>query len=393
MKNPLISSIRLFILLLILVFVVKNWFGINMPLLKKDTAPQSLLNQRLKMPDGFSLSVFADKLPGARMLLLTDADDLLVSLPKRGKIMLLEQDVNADGIADASRELISGLNLPHGMGFYQDWLYIAEADAIGRIKFDAKSGKTKGVYQRIIMGLPKGGNHWSRSLHFGPDNRLYVSVGSSCNVCEEDDPRRAALLRFTPEGQQAEIFASGLRNTVGFDWHPVTHELYGVDNGRDFLGDDFPPCELNRIHQGGFYGWPYVNGQQIPDPDFGAKNLDKLANSIAPIHEFGAHTAPLSLVFIKHDKLRSAIKADALVALHGSWNRSIKTGYKVVALQFDPETGISERDFITGFELDDDVIGRPVDIVEASEGRGLYISDDFTGSIYRVSYSGNKGSF
>jgi len=384
MKKLIISSVRFLIILSILLLIVKSWFGVNMPLLKKDTASQQLLNQRLQLPEGFSLSVFADKLPGARMLLLTETGDLLVSLSKHGKIILLHKDADADSFADASRELISNLNLPHGMSFYQDWLYIAETDAVGRVRFDAKKGKTVGEYQRIITGLPEGGNHWSRSLHFGPDGMLYVSVGSSCNVCQEKDPRRAALLRFTPEGKQAEIFASGLRNTVGFDWHPTTHELYGVDNGRDLLGDDFPPGELNHIEQGDFYGWPYVNGQQVLDPDFGDKA--KLETSIAPVHEFAAHTAPLSLIFIKNAKLRAAIKADALVALHGSWNSSKKVGYKIVALQFDSKNDIIESDFITGFEVNGNVIGRPVDIVEAPGG-SLYISDDFTGSIYKVSYA------
>lgn len=386
MKKLIISSICLLILLGIFWFVVNTWFGINIPLIRKNTPTQEVLDQQMVMPAGLSLSVFADKLPGARMLRVTATGDLLVSLPRRGQIMILDRDANGDGVADGSRELLGGLSWPHGMDFYQDWLYIAETDAIGRIRYNASTRQTNGNYERIITGLPKGGNHWSRSLRFGPDGMMYVSIGSSCNVCEEKDPRRAAILRFTPDGRHSEIFASGLRNTVGFDWHPSTHELYGVDNGRDFLGDDFPPCELNRIVQGGFYGWPYVNGRQIPDPDYGDVNQEKLTNSIVPVHEFGAHTAPLSIVFIQNVKLRSVIQGDALVALHGSWNRSVKTGYKILALQFDPEKGISEKDIITGFEQNDDVIGRPVDIAEASDG-SIYISDDFTGSVYRVSHT------
>lgn len=386
MKKFLVLSV---IFLPSLWFVISGWLGINAPLLQKSTASISVLEQRIQMPKGFSLAVFADKLPGARMLLITDKGDVLVSLPKEGKVMLLEQSSQLKGVAGRRSELINKLNLPHGLAIYQDWLYIAETDAIGRIQFDASTGKTRGDYQRIITDLPEGGNHWSRSLHFGPDNKLYVSVGSSCNVCVEQDPRRATLLRFTAEGKQAEIFATGLRNTVGFAWRPVTNKLYGVDNGRDFLGDNFPPCELNQIEQGQFYGWPYVNGHQVADPDMASNDQDWLAGSTAPVYEFGAHTAPLSLLFLKSKILRSALKADALVALHGSWNRSVKTGYKLVALRFDAEQGITESDFITGFEKQDDVIGRPVDIVEAKDG-SLYISDDFSGSIYRVSYSKGK---
>ena len=386
MKKLIIFSICLLILLGIIWLVVNTWFGINIPLIRKNTPTQRVLDQQMVMPAGLSLSVFADKLPGARMLRVTATGDLLVSLPSRGQIMILDRDADLDGVADASRELLGGLNWPHGMDFYQDWLYIAETDAIGRIRYNASTRQTNGNYDRIITGLPKGGNHWSRSLRFGPDGMMYVSIGSSCNVCEEKDPRRAAILRFTPDGKHSEIFASGLRNTVGFDWHPSTHELYGVDNGRDFLGDDFPPCELNRIVQGKFYGWPYVNGRQIPDPDYGDLKQEKLTNSIGPVHEFGAHTAPLSIVFIQNVKLRSIIQGDALVALHGSWNSSVKTGYKILALQFDPEKGISEKDLITGFEQNGDVIGRPVDIAEAPDG-SIYISDDFTGSVYRLSHS------
>ena len=386
MKKLIIFSIRLLIFLGIIWFVVNTWFGFNIPLIRKNTPTQEVLDQQMIIPAGLSLSVFADKLPGARMLRVTATGDLLVSLPSRGQIMILDRDADLDGVADASRELLGGLSWPHGIDFYQDWLYIAETDAIGRIRYNASTRQTNGTYERIITGLPKGGNHWSRSLRFGPDGMMYVSIGSSCNVCEEKDPRRAAILRFTPDGRHSEIFASGLRNTVGFDWHPSTHELYGVDNGRDFLGDDFPPCELNRIVQGKFYGWPYVNGRQIPDPDYGDVNQEKLTNSIGPVHEFGAHTAPLSIVFIQNVKLRSVIQGDALVALHGSWNRSVKTGYKILALQFDPEKGISEKDIITGFEQNGDVIGRPVDIAEAPDG-SIYISDDFTGSVYRVSHT------
>ncbi|WP_305906987.1 PQQ-dependent sugar dehydrogenase [Methylomarinum sp. Ch1-1] len=362
-------------------------FGINIPLIGKDTPTQELLNRRLQMPAGLSLSVFASDLNGARDLVVTDSGDVLVSLPREGQVMLLKRDGDDDGGSDGRKALLSGLNLPHGLALYKNWLYVAETDAVGRIRFDADSRQTLGDYRRIVSGLPKGGSHWSRSLRFGPDGKLYVSIGSSCNVCEENDPRRAAIMRFTPEGEQGEIFASGLRNTVGFAWRPSTGELYGVDNGRDFLGDDFPPCELNLIERGQFYGWPYVNGNQAPDPDYGDKNPEKASRSVPPVHEFGAHTAPLSIVFIDDDKLRSLMQGSALVAMHGSWNRSVKTGYKLVALQFDAEQGIIERDFITGFEMHDDVIGRPVAIAEAADG-SLYISDDFTGSIYRISDSG-----
>ena len=385
MKNFLLSVIRFSILAALLGYLVSFWFGINIPLFKKGAPTAATLKQRMELPPGFNISVYADQLPGARMLRLTDTGDLLVSLPRRGKIVLLEHDNNNDSLPDGQQTLIDNLNLPTGLDIHQNWLYIAETDAIGRIKFDSNTGKTTGDYQHIITDLPTRGNHWTRTIRFGPDGFMYVSVGSSCNACEEQNQKRAAITRYTADGSQEELFASGLRNTVGFDWKPDSHVLYGVDNGRDFLGDDFPPCELNRLEQGGFYGWPYANGNNIPDPDFGVSNTATINNSIAPVFEFGAHTAPLGITFLRSPSLPVAFQGAALVALHGSWNRSEKIGYKVVSMHFANNGKISKKDFIRGFERDGDVIGRPVDIAEARNGI-IYISDDFTDSIYRVSY-------
>ena len=188
-------------------------------------------------------------------------------------------------------------------------------------------------------------------------------------------------------GSGEEIYASGLRNTVGFDWRPGTEELYGTDNGRDLLGNDFPPCELNRIQRGGFYGWPYANGDQVLDPDLGAGHEDRVRASIAPVHAFRAHVAPLGITFVRGDKVPPDYRGAALVALHGSWNRSEKDGYEVVSLHWNERGEITERPFATGFEVDEDVIGRPVDVAEGPDG-AFYISDDFAGSIYRVVYVG-----
>lgn len=387
--KKIFSLLRLVIMLAALWLVARYWLGVNIPIFRKKTPTQELLDKRIQTPQGFSLSVFAEQLPGVRVILATETGDFLVSQSKKGKVLLLSGDNDFDGKSDGRTELLSGLNQPHGMDFYRDWLYIAETDAIGRIRFNPATGKTLGAYERIITGLPKGGNHWSRSIQFGPDGKLYVSIGSSCNKCEEKDSRRAAILRFTPEGSQQELFATGLRNTVGFDWHPVTGELYGVDNGSDFLGDDFPPDELNRIEFGKFYGWPYVNGNQIPDSDYKAIAKQKLNQSTPPIHTFDAHNAPLSIIFIKNAALRSAIDATALATLHGSWNRTEKSGYKIVALKFGSEQGITQKDFVTGFELHDDVIGRPVWVIESQDG-SLYVTDDFTGSIYRLKFNEPK---
>ena len=177
---------------------------------------------------------------------------------------------------------------------------------------------------------------------------------------------------------------------MGFDWRPATRELYATDNGRDLMGDDFPPCELNRIVKGGFYGWPYANGDNVPDPDMagknpGGKNAARLGAALAPAHAFGAHNAPLGITFVRSPEAPPPLRGAALVALHGSWNRTRKDGYKVVSLHWRPDGGIEERDFVTGFELDEDVIGRPVDVAEGPDG-AFYISDDYAGSVYRVTY-------
>ena len=344
------------------------------------------MNSRMTLPDGFSVTVYASNLPGARMLHLTPTGDLLVSMPKQGRIVLVKRDPNGMGQSPGRKDILTGLNRPHGIEIHKDWLYVAETDAIGRVLFDKETGKIRGDFERIVTNLPKGGIHWSRTIHFGPDGLMYVSIGSSCNVCKEGDPRRASLMRFNPDGSKDEIYASGLRNTVGFTWRPGTNELYGVDNGRDFLGDNFPPCELNRIEQGKFYGWPYANGNQVADPDFGEGDAQRIQESIAPFHPFGAHTAPLSITFLRNKNLPSRYYGAAIVALHGSWNRSQKTGYQLVSLHFDGNGNVRERPFLTGFERNGNVIGRPVDVVEGADG-SLFVSDDYSGTIYRISYS------
>ena len=339
--------------------------------------------ERLSVPEGFSIGLFHGGLPNVRFLRPTPAGDLLASVPRTGRVHLIERDANGDGLSDGERTLLEGLSRPHGLDLHDGWLYVAESNAIGRIRFDADKRETSGTYERIVTGLPEQGNHWTRSVRVGPDGWLYLTIGSSCNVCEEQDPRRAAMLRFRPDGSGQEIVATGLRNSVGFDWRPASGELFATDNGRDLLGDDFPPCELNRITPGGFYGWPYANGNNVPDPDFGAGHENGIATALPPVHAFRAHNAPLGIVFLRSGAAGDAYRDAALVALHGSWNRTRKDGYKVVSLHWRENGEIEERDFVVGFERDGQLIGRPVDVAEAADG-AIYISDDYAGAIYRV---------
>jgi glucose/arabinose dehydrogenase len=345
----------------------------------------SVVSERLTAPPGFTVSVYARDLPRVRFLKFSGAGDLLLSRSRAGQIELLERDRNGDGQPDGRRVLLADLNRPHGLDLHDGWLYVAENDAIGRVRFDEASGRVEGKYQRIVTGLTGDGNHWTKTVRVGPDGHLYLAQGSTCNVCEEKDKRRATIMRFALDGSGGEVFASGLRNSVGIDWAPWDNALYATDNGRDLLGDDFPPCELNRIESGGFYGWPYINGDGVLDPDFGKGHEALLKTARSPAHAFRPHNAPLGISFLRGAKLPAGYERSALVALHGSWNRSVQDGYKVVALRWREDGVIEESDFLTGFERKGDVIGRPVDIAVGTDG-AVYVSDDYAGAIYRVAH-------
>ncbi len=349
----------------------------------------ALVNARLHTLPDFQITRYAAGLEGARFLHFTDGGALIVSSPRKGHVMILSPDRNGDGAADSYRVLLDGLNGPHGVDLYDGALYVAEEDAIGRIAFNEAAGSVEGSYARIITGLPQGGGHSTRTVRVGPDGKLYVTVGSSCNVCLEDDPRRAAMLRYDIDGANGEIYAQGLRNSVGFDWRPSDGALFATDNGRDLLGDDVPPCELNHIRQGRHYGWPYAYGNNIPDPKFGQGAEEKIKIAKPPAFEFRAHNAPLGIIFVRNPDAPAELRGAALVALHGSWNRSIKDGYKVVSLHWQADGGITQRDFLWGFLENGEVIGRPVDIAEGPDG-AYYISDDYAGVIYRISPVTNR---
>lgn len=344
---------------------------------------------------GFHIELFAEDVPNARWLAVTRSGDVIVSQPKRGKVSLLMADANRDGRADGQRVLLDGLNRPHGLFLHEDWLYVAESDGVGRVPFDHSDGRQAGSYRRIVSELGDEGNHWTKTIAMGPDGWVYLSSGSTCNVCIEEDPQRATIMRFKPDGSALEVYATGLRNSVGFDWSPKDGALYATDNGRDWLGDDFPPEELNRIKKDAFYGWPYANGNRVPDPEFtqdgesglgaGAEVQQRIADSIPSVHSFPAHNAPLGITFLRSPAQPAEYRDAALVALHGSWNRTDKDGYKVVALHWDEQGNIHQQDFLWGFLSKDgkEVSGRPVAIAEDANGN-IYISDDYAGAIYRV---------
>lgn len=344
------------------------------------------LGARIKLPDGFNINIYAQDLGHARGLYATANGDLILTTPRSREVKVLLADRNGDGKADGIRTLLKSLNSPHGVQVHDGYLYVAETDAIARVPYNVKTATVNAKQlERIVTNLPARGSHWSRTVHFGPDSMMYVTIGSSCNVCLEKDARRATMVRYKPDGSDEEIFATGLRNTVGFTWHPQTKKLYSVDNGRDWLGDDFPPGEMNIIEQGKFYGWPFLNGNNIPDPDFGKHKDARIAHAVPPAHEFEAHVAPLSIIFLQNKNLPAEYHNAALVTFHGSWNRSTKSGYKIVSLHKQANGKYIEKPFVTGFEKNEKVFGRPVEIVQAPDGT-IYFTDDFGSAVYRVSF-------
>lgn len=355
-----------------------------------DNAQSTLL---LQVPDGFTIQVFADNLRHARFMLVTETGDLLVSSVDDGKIWLL-RDSDGDRVADQRHLLMEGLTHPQGLTMLDDWLYFSERDSVHRVKFDLTNGRLADQPESVITDLPYGGRHWShdvKTIAISPDRQwLHVNIGSPCNACEPVDPRFSTMMRFpigdqTIDASEGAIYASGLRNSEGLDWAPWSGELYATDNGRDMLGDDFPPCELNRIVEGGFYGWPYINGDGVLDPDNGAGKEALLETAISPSHGFRAHNAPLGMVFNRSDALPEDFAQSAFVALHGSWNRSELDGYKVVSLHWGEDGAITERDFVTGFLQPSGVIGRPVDVAQAADGV-LYVTDDLSNRVYVISH-------
>ena len=317
-------------------------------------------------------------------MVFDDQEILFLSQTIKGKVVALP-DLDKNGEADKKVSIISDRRSPHGLAFAKIkdsyYLYIAEETKVVRLK-RIRLPLTYGTPETIIENIPSGG-HYTRTIKT-KSNKLYLSVGSSCNVCVEKNPLRAAISRFNLDGSGGEIFAKGLRNSVGIEFSPYSGELWGVNNGRDMLGDHHPEEELNIIRQGKHYGWPYCYESQIFDQGFG-KSFDCLKTEI-PAYTFTAHMAPLGLSFYQKGALPKRYNHSLFIAFHGSWNRSIPAGYKVIRLKLDSIGNIiSHEDFISGWlKKNGSPSGRPVDIEYSPEGE-LYLSDDFLGAIYRIS--------
>jgi glucose/arabinose dehydrogenase len=339
------------------------------------------------LPPGFALGIFARDLGHARFLAVDPRGTLLVSVPRSGHVLALPDD-DGDGRADHALTVVEGLDLPHGLAFYRDALYVAETGRVVRLRYDPAARRAVGPPEVVVRDLPARGGHWTRTIAFGPDGRLYVAVGSSCNNCEERDGRRAAITRFEADGSGEWRFATGLRNAVGLAFRPGTPELWASVNNRDWLGDDRPADYLTRIEPGGFYGWPYchwdIDGSLAPDPDLGsAERCQRVAR---PSVLYQAHSAPLGMAFYTGRRFPPEYRGNLFVALHGSWNRSTPTGYKVVRARLDGAAPRAE-DFATGWLVRRRAWGRPVDLAVGGDG-SLFLSDDAQGVVYRITYTG-----
>lgn len=360
------------------------------PLPEGDLAP-------LDVADDFTATIFSREVPGARVMTRDPKGAMLVSLTGSGKVVVLN-DADADGRAETPKTVIEGLKQPHGIYATCDGgvctLYVAETDALKAYDYDPDAQTAE--YRRTLATFPSGDGHFTRTILPDPDGKhLLVSIGSSCNVCNETDAKRASIVSVDIATDQTSIVAKGLRNSVFMAVHPVTGDIWATDNGRDVIGDDIPPDEVNIIKAGGYYGWPICYGQNVYDADFDARpdSPDPCAG-FTPAHiDLQAHSAALGLAFVPEEGWPEELWHDLLIAYHGSWNRSVPTGYKVVRWNLDDQGRVvgGPYDFVTGFlpagGTEDDAIGRPVGIL-AEPGGTFYVSDDRAGAIYRISYNG-----
>ena len=341
--------------------------------------------ERLKLPPGFKIEVYANQVKNARSLALGEKGTVFVGTRSDSVYALV--DSNREGKADEVITIAQGLNAPNGVAFRDGSLYVAE---IGRIlRFDNIEANLRNPPKPVVVfdKLPRNGHHGWKFIAFGPDGWLYVPVGAPCNICEPDSDVYAAIHRMKPDGSQVEVFARGIRNTVGFDWDPNTKELWFNDHGRDMMGDDMPSCELNHAPKAGMhFGFPYCHQGDTPDPEYGAKR--KCSEFTPPALKQGGHVAPDGLRFYTGKMFPTEYANRLFIAQHGSWNRSRKSGYRVmmVALNKDGKTVDKVEEFATGWMENERAWGRPVDLLVMPDG-SLLVSDDTANAVYRVTYS------
>jgi glucose/arabinose dehydrogenase len=339
---------------------------------------------KIRLPAGFKIDVFSDEVPNARSLALSPGGVLYVGTRTEGKVYAVV-DRDHDFRADRVYTLARGLTMPNGVALRDGALYVAEVSRV--IRFDGIEGRLEDPPQPVVVraDFPRDRHHGWKFIRFGPDGLLYVPVGAPCNICESEDPIYASLTRMRPDGSGREIFAAGIRNTVGFDWQPGSGVLWLTDNGRDWLGDDRPPDELNRAPQKGLhFGYPYCHGRSIADPELGRKRPCSAVTP--PAAELGPHVAALGMRFYRGAMFPAAYRGRIFIAEHGSWNRSAPIGYRVTVVTVEGDRAVSYEPFAEGWLEGDEAWGRPVDVEELPDG-SLLVSDDEAGAIYRISYA------
>lgn len=340
---------------------------------------------KLNLPDGFKIEVYADNVTNARHMALGDKGTLFVGSMRAGNVYAIT-DSNGDNKADSVKVIAAGITSPTGVAFHDGDLYISAISKI--LRLDDIESRLDNPPQPVVITdqFPTERHHGWKYIAFGPDGWLYVPVGAPCNICDEKD--FANIQRLKIEGDKVvktETWAEGVRNTVGFTWHPVTRELWFTDNGRDMLGDDTPPCELNTAPKAGMhFGYPYCHGNDIVDPEFGEGK--SCSAFVPPVQQLGPHVAPLGVKFYTGDQFPAEYRNQVLIAEHGSWNRSKKIGYRVTKVTLnDRGEATSYEPFIDGWLQGEENWGRPVDVLVMPDG-ALLVSDDYANVIYRVSY-------
>ena len=369
---------------------------------------QALPLDRIQLPQGFSIDIYAENIENARQMALGDNGTVFVGSRKAGNVYALI-DTNHDFKADKKIIVATDLFMPSGIAFHQGSLYVAEVDKIWRYPDIEKSLPTIPKAELVFDKLPNKSHHGWKFIAFGPDGKLYVPVGAPCNVCESELPF-ASILKLDPDSQltdnqlagsqqtqnqkvgstqqdsmQTTIVAQGVRNSVGFDFHPVTGELWFTDNGRDMMGDDLPDDELNRVSQTGqHFGFPYVHNNNIADPEFTNPEIAKL--NTPPALTLGAHVAALGMEFYQGQQFPAEYKNTILIAQHGSWNRSNKVGYRIMKVMLNGNKVSDYSPFATGWLNGEQSWGRPVDVMTLADG-SILVSDDFANAVYRISYT------
>lgn len=345
---------------------------------------------QLKVPEGFTIQPFAQGLGNSRIIAVSDQGFVYVSRREEGDVLLLK-DENGDGKADKAPVQVVSRAQAHGLAINGNKFYLVTVKEV--FVADIRQDGTLGPLEMIIGDLPDSGQHPNRVMAFGPDGMLYISVGSTCNACNESNAENATVLRATPDGKSRTIFASGLRNTIGFDWNRQTGELWGLDHGIDLLGDDVQPEELNKLEQGKQYGWPHVfgKGDIYPQstPVGGLTKEQWREQSVPMVLGYTAHAAPMQMKFYSGTSFPAEYAGDAFATMRGSWNRNPASGYEIVRIHFENGEPKSIEPFLTGFLTDGGRthFARPVGLAVAKDG-SLLMADDTNGVIYRVAYTG-----